>query len=87
MTRVRQQGDLRPMGNDKAAMAELITILSSRETALLPRRWRSSTRPGRGVDEASRCPGRNHPVLRRADRAGDHGLGLIALWRPRAAVQ
>jgi XRE family transcriptional regulator, aerobic/anaerobic benzoate catabolism transcriptional regulator len=31
MSRVRAQGDLRPMGNDKAAMAELITILSSRE--------------------------------------------------------
>lgn len=31
MSRVRQQGDLRPMSNDKAAMAELITILSSRE--------------------------------------------------------
>lgn len=31
MSRVRQQGDLRPMANDKAAMAELITILSSRE--------------------------------------------------------
>lgn len=31
MSRVRQQGDLRPMANDKAAMSELITILSSRE--------------------------------------------------------
>ena len=31
MTRVRGQGDLRPMANDKAAMAELVTILSSRE--------------------------------------------------------
>ncbi len=31
MSRVRAQGDLRPMGDDKAAMAELITILSSRE--------------------------------------------------------
>jgi XRE family aerobic/anaerobic benzoate catabolism transcriptional regulator len=31
MSRVRGQGDLRPMANDKAAMAELITILSSRE--------------------------------------------------------
>lgn len=31
MSRVRSQGDLRPMANDKAAMAELITILSSRE--------------------------------------------------------
>jgi XRE family aerobic/anaerobic benzoate catabolism transcriptional regulator len=31
MARVRQQGDLRPMGNDRAAMAELIAILSSRE--------------------------------------------------------
>ena len=31
MSRVRKQGDLRPMGADKAAMAELITILQSRE--------------------------------------------------------
>jgi XRE family transcriptional regulator, aerobic/anaerobic benzoate catabolism transcriptional regulator len=31
MSRVRKQGDLRPMGNDSAAMAELKTILSSRE--------------------------------------------------------
>lgn len=31
MSRVRKQGDLRPMGADKAAMSELITILQSRE--------------------------------------------------------
>jgi XRE family transcriptional regulator, aerobic/anaerobic benzoate catabolism transcriptional regulator len=31
MNRVRKQGDLRPMGNDSAAMAELKTILTSRE--------------------------------------------------------
>jgi XRE family aerobic/anaerobic benzoate catabolism transcriptional regulator len=31
MSRVRQQGDLRPMANDNAAMVELIAILSSRE--------------------------------------------------------
>jgi XRE family aerobic/anaerobic benzoate catabolism transcriptional regulator len=31
MSRVRDQGDLRPMADDKAAMAELKTILSSRE--------------------------------------------------------
>jgi XRE family transcriptional regulator, aerobic/anaerobic benzoate catabolism transcriptional regulator len=31
MGRVRKQGDLRPMGADKAAMSELITILQSRE--------------------------------------------------------
>jgi XRE family aerobic/anaerobic benzoate catabolism transcriptional regulator len=31
MSRVRNQGDLRPMANDRAAMAELETILSSRE--------------------------------------------------------
>lgn len=31
MNRVRQQGDLRPMANDRAAMEELVTILSSRE--------------------------------------------------------
>jgi XRE family aerobic/anaerobic benzoate catabolism transcriptional regulator len=31
MSRVREQGDLRPMADDKTAMAELMTILSSRE--------------------------------------------------------
>ena len=31
MARVRQQGDLRPMADDRAAMAELRTILESRE--------------------------------------------------------
>jgi XRE family transcriptional regulator, aerobic/anaerobic benzoate catabolism transcriptional regulator len=31
MSRVRDQGDLRPMANDKTAMTELMTILSSRE--------------------------------------------------------
>ncbi|MFI5013127.1 MAG: helix-turn-helix transcriptional regulator [Hyphomicrobiales bacterium] len=31
MSRVRDQGDLRPMADDKTAMAELTTILSSRE--------------------------------------------------------
>lgn len=31
MTRVREQGDLRPMGDDRAAMDELQAILSSRE--------------------------------------------------------
>jgi XRE family aerobic/anaerobic benzoate catabolism transcriptional regulator len=31
MARVRKQGDLRPMANDRAAMEELVTILSSRE--------------------------------------------------------
>jgi XRE family aerobic/anaerobic benzoate catabolism transcriptional regulator len=31
MARVRQQGDLRPMADDRSAMAELRTILLSRE--------------------------------------------------------
>jgi XRE family transcriptional regulator, aerobic/anaerobic benzoate catabolism transcriptional regulator len=31
MNRVRQQGDLRPMANDRAAMEELVTILNSRK--------------------------------------------------------
>ena len=31
MSRVRAQGDLRPMAEDKAAMSELVTILQSRE--------------------------------------------------------
>lgn len=39
MNRVRQQGDLRPMSNDKAAMSELVTILSSREPLYAKARW------------------------------------------------
>jgi XRE family transcriptional regulator, aerobic/anaerobic benzoate catabolism transcriptional regulator len=31
MARVRRQGDLRPMADDRSAMAELRTILRSRE--------------------------------------------------------
>lgn len=31
MSRVRKQGDLRPMANDRAAMEELVTILTNRE--------------------------------------------------------
>jgi XRE family aerobic/anaerobic benzoate catabolism transcriptional regulator len=31
MRRVRQQGDLRPMGDDRSAMQELRAILASRE--------------------------------------------------------
>lgn len=31
MARVREQGDLRPMANDRAAMQELVTILTARE--------------------------------------------------------
>ncbi len=31
MARVRQQGDLRPMANERAAMDDLRTILSTRE--------------------------------------------------------
>lgn len=52
MSRVREQGDLRPMAADRAAMSELITILQSRE--LLYARARTSIdTSGRTVDESS----------------------------------
>jgi XRE family aerobic/anaerobic benzoate catabolism transcriptional regulator len=43
MGRVRKQGDLRPMGDDKAAMSELITILSSRTPLYAQARARIDT--------------------------------------------
>ncbi len=52
MSRVREQGDLRPMAADKAAMSELITILQSRE--LLYARARTSLdTSGKTVNESS----------------------------------
>ncbi len=49
MSRVRQQGDLRPMTNESAAMAELVTILSSREPLYARARATIDT-SGRGID-------------------------------------
>jgi XRE family aerobic/anaerobic benzoate catabolism transcriptional regulator len=43
MSRVRKQGDLRPMGDDKAAMSELITILTSRAALYAQARGRVDT--------------------------------------------
>ncbi len=49
MNRVRQQGDLRPMSNESAAMAELVTILSSREPLYARARTTIDT-SGRSID-------------------------------------
>lgn len=51
MTRVRMQGDLRPMANEDAAMDELRTILSSREPLYARARATVDT-SGRRVDDA-----------------------------------
>jgi XRE family transcriptional regulator, aerobic/anaerobic benzoate catabolism transcriptional regulator len=51
MSRVRAQGDLRPMAEDKAAMSELVTILQSRE--LLYARARASLDTSRTTVEES----------------------------------
>ena len=63
MTRVRRQGDLRPMADDRSAMAELRTILLSRE----PLYARASTvvdTAGQSVDDAAaRLLGAVAPVL------------------------
>jgi XRE family aerobic/anaerobic benzoate catabolism transcriptional regulator len=67
MARVRRQGDLRPMADDRSAMAELRTILLSRE----PLYARASTvvdTAGQSVDDAAaRLLGAVAPVL--ADNA------------------
>jgi XRE family aerobic/anaerobic benzoate catabolism transcriptional regulator len=63
MARVRRQGDLRPMADDRSAMAELRTILLSRE----PLYARASTvvdTAGQSVDgAAARLLGAVAPVL------------------------
>jgi XRE family aerobic/anaerobic benzoate catabolism transcriptional regulator len=59
MSRVREQGDLRPMANDKAAMAELITILSSREPLYARARAQLDT-SGATVDTSA---GRLHAMI------------------------
>ena len=51
MGRVRAQGDLRPMAHDKAAMAELIAILKSREP-FYARASQTIDTAGRSIDES-----------------------------------
>lgn len=52
MARVRRQGDLRPMADDRSAMAELRTILASREP-LYARASACINTAGLGIDEAA----------------------------------
>ncbi|MBV9076726.1 MAG: hypothetical protein JO048_04500, partial [Methylobacteriaceae bacterium] len=52
MGRVRAQGDLRPMADDRAAMEELRAILTSRE-ALYARASAALDTSGRTEDEAA----------------------------------
>jgi XRE family aerobic/anaerobic benzoate catabolism transcriptional regulator len=52
MARVRQQGDLRPMADDRAAMAELRAILESREP-LYARAWVTVDTTGMAVEAAA----------------------------------
>lgn len=51
MMRVREQGDLRPMANDKAAMSELVTILNSR-APLYSRARASVDTAGQSVEQS-----------------------------------
>ncbi len=63
MTRVRRQGDLRPMADDRSAMAELRTILLSREP-LYARAASVVDTAGQSVDAAAaRLLGAVAPVL------------------------
>lgn len=52
MARVREQGDLRPMANDRAAMKELVTILTSREPLYARADGQLST-SGRPIEDCS----------------------------------
>jgi XRE family aerobic/anaerobic benzoate catabolism transcriptional regulator len=52
MSRVRAQGDLRPMAEDKAAMSELVTILQSREPLYARARMTLDT-SGTSVEESA----------------------------------
>jgi XRE family transcriptional regulator, aerobic/anaerobic benzoate catabolism transcriptional regulator len=51
MARVRGQGDMRPMANERSAMSELVTILSSREP-LYARAHAVVDTTGRSVDDS-----------------------------------
>jgi XRE family transcriptional regulator, aerobic/anaerobic benzoate catabolism transcriptional regulator len=77
MTRVRGQGDLRPMADDRSAMAELRTILLSREP-LYARASAVVDTAGFSVDAASaRLIDAVRPVLQNEARA--FGLRTVAL--------
>jgi XRE family transcriptional regulator, aerobic/anaerobic benzoate catabolism transcriptional regulator len=77
MTRVRGQGDLRPMADDRSAMAELRTILLSREP-LYARASAVVDTAGLSVDAASaRLIDAVRPVLQNEARA--FGLRTVAL--------
>jgi XRE family aerobic/anaerobic benzoate catabolism transcriptional regulator len=69
MARVRKQGDLRPMADDRSAMAELRTILTSREP-LYGRAADIVDTAGLSVDEAAaKLEARVAPVIARETRA------------------
>ena len=69
MARVRQQGDLRPMADDRSAMAELRTILLSREP-LYSRASAVVDTAGLSVDQAAtRLIGAVAPMLSREAQA------------------
>ncbi len=70
MARVRQQGDLRPMADDRSAMAELRTILLSREPLY--------ARASAVVDTAGSVRGRRRdtPDRRSCAGAGEGRAGL-----------
>jgi XRE family aerobic/anaerobic benzoate catabolism transcriptional regulator len=86
MSRVRAQGDLRPMAADKAAMSELITILQGRE--LLYARARASLDTSANtVDESSAallriiqtycvsgCPWQSRNCLQRKQNSSFEGI-------------
>ncbi|MBV9532030.1 MAG: helix-turn-helix transcriptional regulator [Bradyrhizobium sp.] len=77
MTRVRRQGDLRPMADDRSAMAELRNILLSREP-LYARAAAVVDTAGLSVDAAAtRLIDTVRPVLQNKARA--FGLGTIAV--------
>jgi XRE family aerobic/anaerobic benzoate catabolism transcriptional regulator len=76
MARVRRQGDLRPMADDRSAMAELRTILRSREP-LYARASAVVDTAGLSVDAASsRLIDAVAPVLH--DESRMFGLGSVA---------
>ena len=83
MARVRRQGDLRPMADDRSAMAELRTILLSREP-LYARASAVVDTAGLGVDSAAaRLIDTVAPVVapeRGCSRAGETCARVIPVW-------
>ncbi len=65
MARVRKQGDLRPMGNDRSAMDELETILSSREPLYGRARAQLDTSAARWRKALRRSAARSSTIARR----------------------